>query len=124
MRRALSVTSECVPLVKTGGLADVAGALPGALRPLGWDMRTLLPGYPRVLAAAKRSKAVADISDLFGGDAAVLKAKVAGIDLYILDAPHLYDRPGTPYLDDEGYDYWDNPERFAALSWVAGEAGR
>ena len=121
MRRALSVTSECVPLVKTGGLADVAGALPGALRPLGWDMRTLLPGYPRVLDAAKRSKAVADISNLFGGDAAVLKAKVAGIDLYILDAPHLYDRPGTPYLDDEGYDYWDNPERFAALSWVAAD---
>jgi starch synthase len=44
----LSVASECVPLVKTGGLADVVGALPGALAAQGWDMRTLMPGYPRL----------------------------------------------------------------------------
>ena len=44
MIQALSVTSECVPLVKTGGLADVAGALPGALTAHGVRMRTLLPG--------------------------------------------------------------------------------
>ncbi|NJS39555.1 MAG: starch synthase, partial [Rhodobacteraceae bacterium] len=43
--RLLSVASECVPLVKTGGLADVVGALPGALAGLGWDMRVLLPCY-------------------------------------------------------------------------------
>ena len=121
MTTVLSVTSECVPLVKTGGLADVAGALPGAMAPFGVKFRTLLPGYPRVMQQAKRRKAIADLPDLFGGDAALLKAKVAGIDLLILDAPHLYDRPGTPYLDDQGYDYPDNPERFAALSWVAAE---
>lgn len=121
MKTALSVTSECVPLVKTGGLADVAGALPGAMAPFGWGLRTLLPGYPRVLQQAKRAKAVVDLPDLFGGSAALLKAKVAGLELFILDAPHLYDRPGTPYLDDQGYDYPDNPERFAALSWVAAE---
>ena len=39
--RVLSVASECVPLVKTGGLADVVGALPGALGRLGWEMRVL-----------------------------------------------------------------------------------
>lgn len=121
MTAVLSVTSECVPLVKTGGLADVAGALPGAMEPFGGDFRTLLPGYPRVMQQAKRKKAVVDLPGLFGGDAALLKAKVAGIDLLILDAPHLYDRPGTPYLDDQGYDYPDNAERFAALSWVAAE---
>ena len=49
MTRILSVASEVAPLVKTGGLADVAGALPGAMAPLGWEMRTLLPGYPAVL---------------------------------------------------------------------------
>ena len=121
MKSVLSVTSECVPLVKTGGLADVAGALPAAMEPFGWGFRTLLPGYPRVLQQAKRSRAVADLPNLFGGDAALLKAKVAGIELLILDAPHLYDRAGTPYLDDQGYDYGDNAERFAALSWVAAE---
>ena len=49
--RVLSVASECFPLVKTGGLADVVGALPAALAPLGVEMRVLLPGYPAVLAA-------------------------------------------------------------------------
>ena len=48
--RVLSVASELFPLIKTGGLADVAGALPGALAPLGVEMRTLVPGYPAVLA--------------------------------------------------------------------------
>ena len=45
----LSVASEAYPLVKTGGLADVAGALPGALAPYGVSMRTLIPGYPAVM---------------------------------------------------------------------------
>ncbi|MEQ9042149.1 MAG: glycogen synthase GlgA [Silicimonas sp.] len=121
MRPVLSVTSECVPLVKTGGLADVAGALPGALAPLGWNMRTLLPGYRQVMAKCRKAKSVMDLPDFFGGKARVLAAKVAGLHLYVLDAPHLYDRDGTPYLDKQGRDFPDNPERFAALSWVAAE---
>jgi starch synthase len=81
----------------------------------------LLPGYPRVLQQTKRRKTVLDLPGLFGGVATLQRAKVAGLELLILDAPHLYDRPGTPYLDDQGYDYPDNSERFAALSWVAAE---
>lgn len=119
MKPVLSVTSECVPLVKTGGLADVAGALPGALSPLGWDMRTLLPGYRQVLAKCRKAKSVMDLPDLFGGKARVLEGNVAGLKLYVLDAPHLYDREGSPYLDKTGTDFPDNPQRFAALSWVA-----
>lgn len=46
--RVLAVASEVYPLVKTGGLADVAGALPVALKAHGVEMRTLLPGYPDV----------------------------------------------------------------------------
>ncbi len=119
MSRILSVTSECVPLVKTGGLADVAGALPGAVQPEGWDMRTLLPGYPSVMAKAKRGRVVMTEPDLFGGPGRVVSAKVAGLHLYVLDAPHLFDRAGSPYLDANGRDFADNAERFAALSWVA-----
>ncbi|RZW12554.1 MAG: glycogen synthase GlgA [Rhodobacteraceae bacterium] len=119
MRSVLSVTSECAPLVKTGGLADVAGALPGALKPIGWDMRTLLPGYRRVTEQIGKGKKVMSLPDLFGGAARVVEARVAGLHLYVLDAPHLYDRDGTPYLDTSGRDFADNPERFAALSWVA-----
>jgi starch synthase len=48
--KVLSVTSEFYPLIKTGGLADVAGALPGALAGEGIEMRTLLPGYASVMA--------------------------------------------------------------------------
>ena len=121
MIRVLSVTSECAPLIKTGGLADVAGALPGALAPLGVDMRTLLPGYPKVMAAAQKVHKVLDLDDLFGGPARVLSAKAGGLDLLILDAEHLFKRNGAPYNDPDGNDWGDNPERFAALSWVAAE---
>jgi glycogen synthase len=47
--KVLSVASEIYPLIKTGGLADVAGALPAALWPHGVEMRTLVPGYPAVM---------------------------------------------------------------------------
>lgn len=117
----LSVTSECAPLIKTGGLADVAGALPGALLPLGVRMRTLLPGYPQVMRALGKTTEVARFADCFGGVGRVLAADLDGLDLLILDAPHLYDRAGGPYLTEAGVDWPDNPERFAALSWVASE---
>lgn len=119
MTKILSVTSECVPFVKTGGLADVAGALPGALTPLGHQMRTLLPGYPSVLKGLRKPQVVMEEDDLFGGPARVLYAKSKGLHLYVVDADHLFNRAGSPYLDDSGKDYSDNPERFAALSWVA-----
>ena len=53
MTRVLSVASECAPLVKTGGLADVVGALPAALKAHGDDVKTLLPGYPAVMGELK-----------------------------------------------------------------------
>lgn len=116
--QVLSVTSECAPLVKTGGLADVAGALPVALAGQGVRMRTLLPGYPDVMREAGAAELVLSDPDLFGGPARVLAARAGGLDLLILDAPHLYDREGGPYLTAEGEDWPDNPERFAALSWI------
>ncbi|MFS4438446.1 glycogen synthase GlgA [Paracoccaceae bacterium GXU_MW_L88] len=118
MIKVLSVTSEAVPLIKTGGLADVAGALPGALKAHGVEMRTLIPGYPAVMKALDAPEEVIDFDDLFGGKARLLCAEVAGLELFVIDAPHLYDRPGGPYLGGDGLDWPDNAERFAALSWV------
>jgi starch synthase len=121
--RVLSVASECVPLLKTGGLADVVGALPGALAPLGWDMRVLLPAYRALRARAAGWREVWSDADLFGGKGTVLAGQVAGMDVLLLDAPHLYDRDGGPYSGPSG-DWGDNPQRFAALSWAAARIAR
>lgn len=120
MTRVLSVTSECVPLIKTGGLADVAGALPAALAPFGVGMRTLLPGYRVVMAAqGNYAPVVMELDDLFGGPARIRRGALGDAVLYILDAPHLFDRDGGPYLAPDGKDWPDNPQRFAALDKAA-----
>lgn len=121
--RVLSVASECVPLVKTGGLADVVGALPAALRPTGWDMRVLLPAYRALRTRAKDWPVVWEEADLWGGPGRVLGGEVEGVPLLLLDAPHLYDREGGPYSSPTG-EHPDNAIRFAALSWVAARIAR
>ncbi len=100
--RVLSVASEIAPLVKTGGLADVTGALPAALAGVGVQMRSLVPGYPAVMAALQEPEAVHAFEDLFGGPAVLLQGRGAGLDLLVIDAPHLYGRPGNPYLGPDG----------------------
>jgi starch synthase len=119
LRPVLAVASECAPLVKTGGLADVVGALPGAMAAQGWGLRTLIPGYPVVLAALGDPQVVLSLPDLLGQRAQLLGAVVAGLDLLVLDAPGLYDRPGSLYLTDQGRDWADNDLRFAALCLAA-----
>lgn len=123
MTKILAVASEVFPLVKTGGLADVTGALPAALRHHGIEMRVMLPFYPAVKAVLKEVKPVHDYDDLFGGPARILAARANGLDLLVLDAPHLFDRPGNPYTGPDGKDWPDNWMRFAALSLAAAEVG-
>ena len=114
--KVLSVASEIFPLVKTGGLADVAGALPAALASQGVAMRSLVPGYPRVIAGIKNIEPVHGFDSLFGGPAKLLSASAGDLELYVLDAPHLFERDGGPYGDATGKDWPDNWMRFAALS--------
>jgi starch synthase len=121
--KVLSVASEIFPLVKTGGLADVAGALPGALKREGVLVRTLVPAYPAVKAKLAEVSTAGEYTDLFGGPARVLAGAAAGLDLFALDAPHLYDRPGNPYLRPDGLDWPDNARRFAALARVGADIG-
>lgn len=120
----LAVASEIYPVVKTGGLADVAGALPAALASEGIQIRTLVPGYPSVLAALATQKLVASWPDLFGGPVELRSGTSHGLDLLVLDAPHLYHRSGNPYLAANGLDWPDNLQRFAALSRVAAWIGQ
>ncbi|MFT2213262.1 glycogen synthase GlgA [Rhizobium giardinii] len=117
----LSVASEVFPLIKTGGLADVAGALPAALKPHGVRMRTLMPGYPVVMQKLRKPQKVGGFNNLFGHPASILAVDHQGLDLLVLDAPELFDRDGGPYLDKRGLDYTDNFRRFAALSLAAAE---
>ncbi|MBL0372218.1 glycogen synthase GlgA [Rhizobium sp. KVB221] len=119
--KILSVASELFPLVKTGGLADVAGALPLALAPLGITVRTLLPGYPSVMAKLTNPRKIADLPALLGEPASILFVKHADLELYILDAPFYFDREGGPYTDVTGLDHDDNWRRFAALSLAGAE---
>jgi starch synthase len=119
--QVLAVTPEIYPLVKTGGLADVTGALPIALAGQGIATRTLVPGYPEVLKAIRQSSPLRSYPDLHGGEATLLATTIAGLDLLVLDAPHLFDRVGGPYGDTAGADWPDNWRRFAALSFVGAD---
>jgi starch synthase len=118
----LFCTTEAVPLIKTGGLADVSGALPPTLREIGVDCRVLLPGYPRVLERAGPLQPVCSLYGLPGNPVAQLLAgHLPGSDtpLYVVDVPAAFDRIGGPYQDEHGRDHIDNAWRFALLSKTA-----
>jgi starch synthase len=123
----LFVAPECAPLSKTGGLGDVCGALPAALRGLGVDVRVLMPGYPDVLGRTTGVE-LAPVS-LLGLEGRLLGARPteagAGseVPLLVVECPALYARRGGPYQDEWGDDWSDNALRFAFLSKVAAVLG-
>jgi starch synthase len=117
----LSVASEAVPLVKTGGLADVVGALPAALGPYGVSLTTLLPGFPAVMQAVKRGKVLHRYDNLLGQEARLIAGKLGEHPLIVLDAPAFFARDGSPYADLGGKDWQDNWRRFAALGRAAAD---
>ncbi|MDK1385352.1 glycogen synthase GlgA [Sinorhizobium sp. 8-89] len=117
----LSVTAEIFPLVKTGGLADVASSLPKALTAHGIHTRSMVPGYPSVMQALTGASPIRQYDCLFGERATLVAGRADGLDILALDAPGFFDRQGGPYTDDRGKDYPDNWKRFAALSFVAAQ---
>lgn len=119
--RVLSLASEAYPLIKTGGLADVVGALPDALARHGVEATTLLPAYPALTDAARDAREMHHWPDLLGVEARLLAARLGDHPLLLLDAPDLYARPGGPYADESGRDWHDNWRRFAALARAGAE---
>jgi starch synthase len=119
--RVLHVGAEIFPLVKTGGLADVLGALPQALIGQGAEVRLLLPGLPAIADAVLHQKVVGEIGACFGAARVTLRLgqmPYSRVPAYVIDAPLLYRRPGSPYQDGAGGEWPDNAQRFALLGWV------
>ena len=120
--RVLQVAAEVFPLVKTGGLADVVGALPQALIAAGADVRLVLPGFAAIADAVLHQKTILSLGPLFG--AARISVRLgqlpySQVPVYVIDAPYLYRRGGGPYQADDGSEWPDNLQRFALLGWVA-----
>lgn len=124
--KVLFVAPEIAPWVKTGGLGDVAGALPPALRAQGLDVRVLAPYYPGLRAAFPDAEEVARPHGLSGLlPSPVLRQAQApdGTPLLLIDFPEYFDRPGNPYLGPDGHDWPDNHLRFGLLARVAAWLG-
>ena len=120
--KILQVAAEIFPLIKTGGLADVVGALPQALIAEGADVRLVLPGLPAILAGLEKPSLVCEIGAAFGAAKVSLRKGVlrgSGVPAYVVDAPYLYKRLGSPYQAPDGSEWADNAQRFALLGWVA-----
>jgi starch synthase len=122
-RSVLVIGSEAQPFSKTGGLADVLGALPPALQRLGWDATVILPRYRGVVAGALVEAFPVTVGG-YTREARFFEAPLAdGARAVLVDCPDLYDRPGLYTLDN--VDYPDNARRFAFLARAALEfAGR
>lgn len=118
--QVLHVCSEIFPLLKTGGLADVIGALPAAQIAEGANVRVLLPAFPDLKKGIVDTQKVAALHT-FAGYAELHFGQFNGVGIYLIDAPGLYDRPGSPYHDESQYAYTDNYLRFALLGWVGCE---
>lgn len=118
--KILHVCSELYPLLKTGGLADVLGALPQAQNQIGLDARVLLPAYPAITAGIPHTQVVVEF-DNFAGHVVLRYGEYNGVGIYLIDAPHLYGREGNPYHNAYYNDYGDNYKRFALLGWVGAE---
>jgi starch synthase len=122
--KILHVGAEIFPLVKTGGLADVLGALPQALIGAGADVRLLLPGLPAIVDAVLHQKVVCEIGPCFGAARATLRLgrmPYSKVPVYVVDAPYRYRRPGSPYQSSDGSEWADNVQRFALLGWIGAQ---
>lgn len=129
--RVLFVASEVHPLVKTGGLADVAGALPVALKALRCDVRILMPAYKSALERIDDTEEIATLRiEQAEAPVRLLETRLPGssVRVWLVDSPAHFDRAGGPYGPAGGGDWPDNAQRFALFSRAAvavaqGEAG-
>jgi len=125
--QVLYITAELYPWVKSGGLGDVAAALPPALIAEGIDVRLLLPGFRGFLDAFPGITDIARLTTPFAAERVrVCLTRLPGSEslAYLVDHPAFYDRPGNPYAGPDSSDWPDNHRRFGLFGWIAAELAR
>ena len=113
MRKILFVTSEAHPLIKTGGLADVAGSLPKVLNEMGVDVRLIMPNYQAIKTTEEiYYKSTIRVNNI---NAHILETRLPGtkVPVWLLDCPEFFDYPGNPYVDELGKPWLNSAQRFA-----------
>jgi starch synthase len=120
MQKILFVTGEAAPLVKTGGLGDVSGSLPAAIKAQRRDVRIILPAYRDAMAKAGKLSLVALLDVGAETTVRILEGTFPGtkVKLWLIDSPLHFDRPGGPYAGPDGHDWPDNADRYAVLARV------
>lgn len=111
--KILYVAAEAVPFAKTGGLADVAGSLPKALKADGVDVRVIMPKFGKIPEAYRNA-----MEHVYDGELPVAwRKKYVGLDKYELDGVTYYFVDNEEYFNREGfYGYDDDAERFSFFS--------
>lgn len=121
MKKILFATSEAHPLIKTGGLADVAGSLPKAIAAIEQDIRIILPNYqgikhqehPRYVCTLRVDNRDVNILETTLPDSEVI--------VWLVDYRPFYDYPGNPYVDDLGTPWHNIADRFALFCRIVVE---
>jgi len=125
----LFASSEVWPLIKTGGLGDVAYALPHALQKQGADLRLMIPAYQDVMNQLEGFKILgwlAPFNEQWPHPVRILEAHHPQFEmpLWLVDSQGLFDRPGNPYSQPDGHDWPDNADRFATFSYAVAQMAR
>ena len=126
--KILFAASEIWPLLKTGGLGDIAYSLPHALTEKGQDVRIVLPAYREILHKMDSFKTLGWLSLSLAGktrEVRILEAhhELFKMPIWLVDDQELFDREGNPYSNAEGLDWPDNAERYALFSQAVAALG-
>ncbi|MDD2800410.1 MAG: glycogen synthase GlgA [Methylobacter sp.] len=121
MKKILFVTSEAHPLIKTGGLGDVAGSLPKALAELGQDVRLIIPNYQSIKTSGETRFMASLRVDNMSVNILETQLQDSEVKVWLVDHPEYFGHPGNPYIDESGNDRANNAERFALFCRIAVE---